>query len=140
VIALEAQLPVGVVLEDEGVELMGQLDQLLAAPHGHRGPGGILEVVDGVDELAPRALAAQQLELLSRHPVTSPSASTGTSSTRAPCRRMVLSVPEKVGASLRMASPTSTKAEKASDSACPEPLEMMRLSGAIFSPSKSPYL
>ena len=69
-----------------------------------------------------------------------PSASTGTSSTWGPWRRMVLRVPENVGASESIASPTSRKALKASDSAWPEPLEMMRFSGVTRSPSNSSYL
>ena len=54
--------------------------------------------------------------------VTMPSASTGAPRISGPCRRMVWSVPEKVGASMMIGSPTSTKALKASASACPEPL------------------
>src|SRR6266571_4788738 len=49
---------------------------------------------------------------------------------------MVLSVPEKVGASDSIGSPTSRKALNASDSACPEPLEMTRFSGVISRRSK----
>ena len=57
-----------------------------------------------------------------------------------PWRRMVLSVPENVGASERIASPESTKALKASESACPEPFEMMMFSGLTLSPSNRSYL
>ena len=53
---------------------------------------------------------------------------------------MVWSVPENVGASDRITSPGSTKALKARESACPEPFEMMMLSGPTLSPSKRPYL
>jgi len=66
-LAFEAQLAVGVVLEDQGVVLVGQGDQLLAATTRHGRPRGILEVHDGIDELAALALAPKLLQLLSRH-------------------------------------------------------------------------
>ena len=53
---------------------------------------------------------------------------------------MVWSVPENVGASERITSPGSTKALKASESACPEPFEMMMFSGADLEPLEEAVL
>ena len=61
-LALEAQLPVGVVLEDERVVLVGELDQLVPPAQGLGRARGVLEVHDRVDELAAPSLAAQRLE------------------------------------------------------------------------------
>src|SRR6266436_7037833 len=63
-VALEPELVVGVVLQNEGVVLLGEPDQLLAAPDRQIGPGRVLKVDDGVDQLAPAALAADFLEAL----------------------------------------------------------------------------
>ena len=61
--------------------------------------------------------------------MTMPSASTGTPRISGPWRRMLLSEPENVGASMIIGSPGSTKALKASASAAPEPLATMMFSG-----------
>ena len=61
--------------------------------------------------------------------VTMPSPSTGTPKTSGPCRRMLLSDPENVGASMIIGSPGSTKALNASASAAPEPLATKMFSG-----------
>src|SRR5439155_24106209 len=63
-VALESQLVVGVVLQDERVVLLGELDQLLATPDREIGSRGVLEVDDRVDQLAPAALTPDLLEAL----------------------------------------------------------------------------
>jgi len=63
VLALEAQLAVGVVFQDQRVVLVRQRDQLLTPPARHGRPSGVLKVDDRVDELAALALTAQPLEL-----------------------------------------------------------------------------
>src|SRR5215210_6321744 len=57
-LALEAEHPVWVVLDDDEVELAGYLEQLPPALGHQRHPGGVLEVGDGVDELDVKALLA----------------------------------------------------------------------------------
>ena len=80
------------------------------------------------------ALLLQLLEALAHHRGDHALAVDRRVEHRGPCRRMVLSVPENVGASLMMASPMSTKALNASDSACPEPFETIRFSGVDLEP------
>ena len=64
---LEAQLAVGVVLEDDRLVLVRQRDQLLAPPARHGRPRRVLEIDDGVDELARLAFAPELFELLAGH-------------------------------------------------------------------------
>src|SRR5438034_7120103 len=66
-LAFEAELAVGVVLQNEGVVLRGELDQLGATAERQIGPGRVLEVDDRVNELAAAARAPEPLEPLAHH-------------------------------------------------------------------------
>src|SRR5436309_2048551 len=66
-LTLEPELAVRVVFEDEGVVLLGELDQLLAAAERQVGTRRVLEVHDRIDELAPAALPPEPLEALAHH-------------------------------------------------------------------------
>jgi hypothetical protein len=63
----EAQLAVGVVLEDDRLVLVRQRDQLFTPAARHGRPRRVLEIHDGVDELARLAFAPELFELLARH-------------------------------------------------------------------------
>ena len=63
-LALEAQLAVGVVFEDQRVELVRERDQLLAAPQRLARPRRVVEVHDRIDELARASRAPEALEPL----------------------------------------------------------------------------
>ena len=63
-IALEADLPVGVVLHDQQLVAMRDLDQALAALERHRHAAGVVEVGDGVEQLGGTALGGQPGERL----------------------------------------------------------------------------
>jgi len=58
-LAAEAQLAVGVILDDQHTVLRGQLDQTAAAFQTQRAPGGVLEVGDGVEQFGLFSLRRQ---------------------------------------------------------------------------------
>src|SRR5215213_4148428 len=63
-LALEAEHPVRIVLDDYKVELARHLQQLPAPLCDHSHPGGVLEVRHGIDELDVEALRSGLLQRL----------------------------------------------------------------------------
>src|SRR4030095_14126048 len=69
-LTFDADLTAGAVLQDHGVELVRQLEQLVPPPQRLARPGRVLEVDDRIDELAsppPPAPAEQALPSRRRH-------------------------------------------------------------------------